>query len=761
MKTRLSKNQMFSFFAKLEENRKVRIALIVIYVVLALLICLHIGLFRIIYSDFFPIDGDFQNFNGYRRLFAGQIPFKDFDYYLGLGPLYSNAGLLLLLGGNFTASLFATNFLTSFMLLISIYVVSRSNRRSPRTSLILTVLFLMMGCGMLPYFPAFSFLAYIVPGNSDRMVRAFLPFLVVFVAFLAQRPPVKGWADAIRGKIKHPVWISVLRGAMLGGCIPWSNDYGLSAFLAGFILYCALKVRWNWKSLLHPIVFIAGGLAGCFIMANVLTLGHFWNWFSYNFLGVASEQFWYYDTSPSVKLLTVHDIPFNSSIALGLVFMGYLLLKIYRAKHTREDLYLLFMLLTTLIAGYAYAFGSSKAGLFIPLQLVLFVSIVSKITVFRKRLAMDAILVAISLALIIPPIYSTLEQMNDTREVYVPQLHGYLKSYGPELQSVSQGLLQGKKVFSTYASALEVMMNQYQPSGIDYIIHVLGDDNRERYMRSLEESKPDFVTTVREDFNFYEIWAKRANWFFYREILQKYEPVALTPYSVIWKPLQTPATVQAKATVTMNRLAGNRVQFQVTVPDSQLSHVIVELDISYSSIWNANRIKGLGIKKIVSIYDGWSKEWNGQVGSYNVPESKQHLKIPVRIVNGTGEATLQSLPADLTRMDVTHSEISGMMRDVDYYDLDKFKADEYFQAANLTDANWMNGLKSDEDVLLMPNKPDVAYKIKNAKFIVAENGKKYPIDQVQMVDQNWIHILINQPVRADLEYPHKLKFVDK
>ena len=62
----------------------------IILATLIILIPIYTALNRIFLSDYFPINGDFQNHNGFRRLLDGQIPFKDFYFYLGLGLLYTN-----------------------------------------------------------------------------------------------------------------------------------------------------------------------------------------------------------------------------------------------------------------------------------------------------------------------------------------------------------------------------------------------------------------------------------------------------------------------------------------------------------------------------------------------------------------------------------------------------------------------------------------------------------------------------------------------
>lgn len=64
------------------------------------------------YADFYPINGTFQNFNPARRLLSGQIPYRDFQDYLGLGHLYTGTIMTLILGGDYQGSLVAFSFLS-------------------------------------------------------------------------------------------------------------------------------------------------------------------------------------------------------------------------------------------------------------------------------------------------------------------------------------------------------------------------------------------------------------------------------------------------------------------------------------------------------------------------------------------------------------------------------------------------------------------------------------------------------------------------
>ena len=72
---------------------------------------------------FFPIDGNYQNYNVVRRLLDGQIPFKDFVVYLGPLHLYLGSAVTKLLGNNFVSSVLAYNILTKFIFLVFIQVV--------------------------------------------------------------------------------------------------------------------------------------------------------------------------------------------------------------------------------------------------------------------------------------------------------------------------------------------------------------------------------------------------------------------------------------------------------------------------------------------------------------------------------------------------------------------------------------------------------------------------------------------------------------
>ena len=76
-------------------------------IIMMFLINLLYAMYQGYYANFYPINGTFQNFNPVRRFLAGQVPYKDFQDYLGLGHLYSGSIATKLFGGDYQSSLIA------------------------------------------------------------------------------------------------------------------------------------------------------------------------------------------------------------------------------------------------------------------------------------------------------------------------------------------------------------------------------------------------------------------------------------------------------------------------------------------------------------------------------------------------------------------------------------------------------------------------------------------------------------------------------
>jgi hypothetical protein len=658
---------------KMERGYKQYLSVLVFLFILFL--CLLKGLERIYLSDFYPLNGDFQNYNGFRRLLSGQAPFEDFYFYLGLGPLYVNSLLLLIVGNDFTNSLFVTNFLTCFMFSMSAFVIFYACGLRKLVSLSFSLVVLMVALRYFEILPLgtyqiFPFLDLVSPGNSLRMQRAFLPFFIVLLMDIFRKIPLG--RQIINEKVVPVIW-----GLVTGAGLAWSNDFGISVFVSSFYLFFLLYFHWTFRFVKNFCMFFVGSLIGAAGLISILTDGNLLNWFDYNFLGVAAYQFWYYSTNVNDHLLTLHDLPISIKQLFGFLVILYFSIKIRIGKYSLQHLLLLFLLLTTLIAGYAYAVGSRKYGMFEAYYFVLYLSvfagivklIIDKIK-FTASVKVVSVVMLFFLAAIFAQVYpkavTVMANLRTVRGIAVEELGGSLSQFGDSLNFIKEKVVQNEVIFSTYASAIETIEGRFQPSGIDYIIHSLGDDYRERYVNSFHSSNPKYVTTIREDYSEWEVWIKRVNWFFYREFLGAYAPIAVTDYNVIWQKSAEDKTIESTIKkVDVKRLTDNSWEVSVKT-DPWIDNAIADIEITYSSSWNSNRMSGLGIRKLLSVSDGWSGHDQGGK-NYSIPESHKNYAIPVRIVKGGGKSIISSYPADLTDLTMKHAKINKLyINQIDY-----------------------------------------------------------------------------------------------
>ena len=182
-------------------TQKNRIVPEIIFFLLILILCLVHAKVSVHNADFGPLNGTFQDFNPIRRFLSGQVPYRDFSDYLGLGHLYIGTITTLLFGKSFVASKTAFVFLAFFSLsLLSLSLgtaVLRFRIRGLTLTVILLSLLLIRPLFLEPFVlseearEAFDYA--LKNGNSARMVRAFiLPLvscaLILFFSAKKTRP---------------------------------------------------------------------------------------------------------------------------------------------------------------------------------------------------------------------------------------------------------------------------------------------------------------------------------------------------------------------------------------------------------------------------------------------------------------------------------------------------------------------------------------------------------------------------------------------
>lgn len=124
---------------------------------------------------------------------------------------------------------------------------------------------------------------------------------------------------------------------------------------------------------------------------------------------------------------------------------------------------------------------------------------------------------------------------NESKEgTYISELGGNVTTHDKDILNTSK-FLKGQKFFATYASAQEAVENTFQPSGIDYIIHTLGDKTREAYLHSFLNGDFKYAATIKETFTPWEYWIQRENWFFYRNLYKNWHPIYANSYELYWE----------------------------------------------------------------------------------------------------------------------------------------------------------------------------------------------------------------------------------
>jgi len=715
-------------------------------VLIVIHLCLISSLNRIRYSDFNPLDGDFQNYNGFRRVLDGQVPFREFYFYIGMGPLYLGSLALFLIGNTFTNSLFITSFLSAFLFSVSVFVISFIAGLRIQKSLMITIIMGFLASGFFDTLYSSSFISrdnvekLFFVGNSFRMARAILPTLVVIGYLVIRR---------FSFKFKNGLWKTAIYGLLLGGCIGWSNDFGISVILAGVFVFMIAQKKVNWNSIRNIFLLVSGCVIGGFITINLLTLGNFDNWFKYNFIGVRNFQPWYFGVNPATKLFSIIDVHVSYETLILFLIAVYLTIKILQRRNTKNEPIFLFLILCFLIADYAYSIGGASTGLLGVSHCYFYVILLCFIIINVEQKFKPAFqsyfvvfFTILSSIVVFGELEASISNLDTQREVYISKLGGYLTYSGPELIDISEDVIKGQMVFSTYASVIEVLNNQFQPTGFDYAIHVLGDDYREMYLSEFYELEPPLVLTIRPDYTYWAYWSKRANWFFYRAFLGRYKPIDVSPYHIIWErqPYEDRPAFDTSVSITV--LSPSQVKISV-LTNPIVADVVIDMNISYDTTWRQRTDAFFFLRKMVGVHDdSLTLETNGSVTAYFLPDANRAVNIPIEIDNGHGEVILTSYPSEHTILLLNSYRIDNVFYDVPeefslyYPSIEPY----YIGLGEIKDQYWDYGNSRSDNILLFNfsvRKWDI---ISHSESMSCGNEERNIIN-VEIIDNYWIRVI--------------------
>ena len=665
-------------------------------------------------SDSFTIgydimDGDFQNYNPVRHLLAGQVPYADFTVYLGAGELYGVAAILMCIGNNFANSMFAAEFLTWFCFELLVLAACRTLLRTGRgtraaAAAVSGVCFLAAsgvdfpGSGWLQ-----SLLGYAsASGNSARMIRSgALSIALLLIGVLLLVRPNRPAAPAAGGLRRFlPPWPGLVVPFVAGALFVWSNDMGAAMYIAVALAYGLFLLRRYRTRIgivaLRVVQYVAVSLVGLGVSVTAVSWGHPLAWLRQT-RGASAYQAWYYGSAPDSKLYYLSQLRLDWSfwVMLGIAVLAAVWLFAAKRDETAVRAGGLFALsLGMALWNLLYCLLSSARNgpdggarallaVLVPAAVLAGIGRLGELRQLPKlplpRWLPAALAGVLGAAVFVWGLAGQLEQQRAGRGegyTYVPALGGWLGDQAAKLETEQQ-ILAGRRVWSSYASALEAMTGQLQPSGTDYIIHVLGDSQRVGYLQQFQAAADfDLAQTPSYKVNSYERWSRNANWWFYRELYRYWQPLGTTyacgGMHIFWQKNGVDNNQNEPTTVTIRQVDASTVTLTVTAQDPAYKGV-ADVTVNYRfSVAGDFRLRG-GVGSFLHVSADTEKQLcqaagrDGSSCDWFLPTDRTTYQIPVTMENGTGTVTLTALPGDAAAVTVDSAAVNATFFDWEYF----------------------------------------------------------------------------------------------
>ncbi|MEO7084232.1 MAG: hypothetical protein ABI442_13980 [Gemmatimonadaceae bacterium] len=497
------------------------------------------------------IDGPFQLYNSLRRIWAGQTPGVDFQFFHGLGIPYLHYLPFRLLGGTFFASEIVRELTSALLFPIVVIVVLRFFIRDWTRTMAWAAIAMTVSIGL-------RLTSMLVAINSLLGVRATIPTLIPVALCLRTKP-----------------WIrTTITGVMLGLSLLMGTEQGLAVALA---IILALVV-YVWRSPKEARVALVGegsvilALGAAVLVALLVTLGGVAGMrgaLNYNFRLVPMDQYWYFGAPPNLFLSSWGAIPgmmakllkIPLSLLAGLGFVVFTLHSLWRdaAKPNGRERFAFAVLAlygmiscASLLGTYANAYIQPLLRCDILLGAILLDRWIPAYDAKRGRRAMLGVSgsIVITSALAIMMMLTIVTRTVNTIVATFPHffmahiVHHEGPVYSgiwPETIIGGQAILDAHRdkdgkppvLWSTYSGLLEARNGIFNPS-TDYIIHALGPEARDKYLADFKRIRPQLVQTVSPLYTQYEAWIEETSWDFYAELLQHYDLIGGTPWSYFW-----------------------------------------------------------------------------------------------------------------------------------------------------------------------------------------------------------------------------------
>ena len=660
---------LISNLRKIERSQCVFLCQILIFV----LICFLHALRSNTYVDFYPINGTFQNYNPVRRFLDGQVPYKDFSDYLGLGHLYVGALFTAVLGSDYKASLTAFSFLTILCVgLLSIMlgkiILNSKNKAMTVTNLLLCLILFLRPVYLRSAFAGSNGLldalnSALITGNSARFVRGLI-LPVCFFLFCMGSVLIQFVCNKWKWLDRKQIYINLAGMGAIGGLAgAWSNDYGISCWLCLHIITLFVvfaRQRSILRAASEMCIELLFSVVCVFVWVEIFTLGHFREWFSSTF-GTGGYQNWYYLSN---KCYYIYDIDCSFLMLMQAILCMVYLYQIFKYQGTRPAVFrygipaFVNMVGFCVVNEYHLLSGGDATEIAYTVLFLscLYEGICQIGSSWQKEKFFNILEKAVILsgiAWIGSAVKETLvaNRLEELSGRYMVSLGGNMTSYYEDLEN-THAFLNGEKFFATYASAQEVIEGRYQPSGTDYIIHVLGDEQRRQYLEAFKSGDFRYAATIRDSVTDYEHWCRRANWFFYRELYRNWHPVYANQYELYWEKNENPDEYtypeDFQVAVADVNESVKKITVQLEEPVDGIADVYVEYELEKKDSLHSKLL----FQTMIKVKNTGHRYIENDYYETNYLRSNSGEYIPITVVNGYGEVTLTSCPERDTILEI-------------------------------------------------------------------------------------------------------------
>lgn len=484
-------------------------------------------------------------------------------------------------------------------------------------------------------------------------------------------------------------------GGVAGITIFWGNDYGISSaiillFVRGIICLKQSIYRKKAKYIFFNfLIIVSSFFCLALISAAIITKGHP-SRYVWTTIQVSQYQSWYSVHDANVKVYYLWDIIILDPYALFILGMALIYIcKLLKSEMNYRNIKRYVIPLCVILTGYfaVHLYRISDGGgteyfwiiyfsVFISeiakaIKNVIDASSVKRELVKKTELAIYLITYAVVFGQI--GMFVTNKINTVMNGVYVSELGGTLSGLGDTVIS-TRDHLDGASVFNTYASAVETVSNQYQPSGIDYIIHVLGDGQREHYMDTYKKFDADYVGLIREDYTVWEGFIRGVNWFWYRNMLNERVISFSNIYQHYYSKADLPQKCMQECSIQLIQNELDKVTIKLEYPDKKyegLADIYLEYEINKTpERRNAFCFKTMGEVKDINFPEGNEVFYN-----ISLPGNFKSVYIPIIIKNGVGEVNISSFPQRHTNICMKTVKCLGLFQNalniVPVYDIRK------------------------------------------------------------------------------------------